>query len=330
MSTALGSLLRRATSAPPYNILTAPTHERFESGWAGCNARFYAYQTEGFKTWNSTYASPPENYTCLPPNQLPIDIDFDLVIAQNKAGQFQKLRQIADLLQLPLVTIEHTAPYPNWSQEQRDYYKTLKGDLDVFICDWSREEWGWPTATSNSVRIIHHGVDTDLFCPNELIVKREMRALSVVNDWINRDQPCGFRYWQEATQSVPTHVLGDTPGLSKPAKSTPDLIHQYRKSQVFVNTSLISPYPTALLEAMACECAVVTSNTCYIPSFVKDGENGVLCDGASDMNRKLRELMGDEERCRELGRAARQTVIERFGMDKFVKEWNQVFEDVAN
>jgi hypothetical protein len=122
-----------------------------------------------------------------------------------------------------------------------------------------------------SVRVIHHGVDTDTFSPNDMLCDRKPHLLSVVNDWVNRDWCCGFNLWRETTKDLPGPRRRGTPGLSEPAKSVADLVMKYRSSLVFLNTSLISPVPTALLEAMACGCAVVSTRNCMIPEALRPG-----------------------------------------------------------
>ena len=64
---------------------------------------------------------------------------------------------------------------------------------------------------------------------------------------------------------MPIKVLGDSPGLSKPAESIEALREAYKTSSIFLNTSIHSPVPTVLMEAMASGCAVVSTNNCMIP-----------------------------------------------------------------
>ena len=115
------SILRQATRdvAKSLNILTAPTHERYESHLSKTGNNFYAYQHPSFKTWNTNYAKLPNNYRLLNAAkgelQLPNEVDFDIVLSQNKFGQFEILSKIARKLQLPLISLEHTLPFPSWT-----------------------------------------------------------------------------------------------------------------------------------------------------------------------------------------------------------------------
>lgn len=331
MASLVGSILRAATrqDGQPLNILTSPTHESYESGLAKTGHNFFAFRANGIKDWNRAYRPVPENYTLLDPalgeKQLPLDVDFDLVLSQNHAGQFQLLSQIARQLHLPLVSLTHTLPYPSWDDGQLAAIKAMRGDINVFISEFSRRAWGWE---DNEAEVVHHGIDTEVFSPNKWVDKKQ-HLLSVVNDWKNRDWCCGYKLWQNSTKDLPVVVVGATPGLSEPAKSVHDLVLSYREAQVFVNTSLISPIPTALMESMACGCAVISTNTCMVPDVVSHGVNGMLAASAEELRSHCRTLLGDPELCKRLGDEARKTIVERFSQEKFVAGWNEIFQKAA-
>lgn len=335
MATTIGSITRAATRRPdePLNVLTFPTHERYETGLAKTGHNFYAVRAPGIKDWNATYAPLPANYVLLNPSrgdrQLPPDVDFDLVLSQNKFGQFQLARQFARQLHLPLVSLEHTLPVPQWGPARLDALKRMRGDLNLFISEFSVGEWGWDPRDP-SVRVVHHGVDTATFSPNDMLCDRQPHLLSVVNDWVNRDWCCGFKLWQRVTRDLPVAVVGATPGLSEPAKSVPDLVMKYRSARVFVNTSLISPVPTALLEAMACGCAVVTTGTAMIPEVVEHGVNGLMSNDPEELRAFCQKLLADEGLARRLGEQARRTILERFSMATFVANWDRLLRDAAD
>lgn len=328
--------MRAATriDSEPLRILTCPTHERYETGLCKTNAIFYALRGDAVKDWDATYAPVPSNYILLNPKrdrlQIPEEVEFDLVLSQNKAGQFPILKQLAQELHLPLVSLEHTLPVEDWPQSQLDAYKSRRGDINIFISEFSRERWGWGWA-DDEAEVIHHGVDTKLFSPAHLIVPKKNHALSVVNDWINRDWCCGFNIWREVVQDdLPVMVVGNTPGLSKPAKNVQELVWKYREADVFINTSTVSPIPSALLEAMSCGVPIVSTATAMIPSIIQHGVNGLISNDPAELRAYVIELLGNKDLRVELGNAARQTVIEKFSTEVFVEKWNDVFRRAAN
>lgn len=313
----------------PLNILTFPTHEAYETGLAKTGHNFYAYRADNIKNWETKYRPVPDNYTLLPKDTLPLHVDLDLVLSQNKFGQFQIAYQIAKQLNLPLVSLEHTLPFPGWSQQKKDALSNMRGDLNLFISEYSIGKWGF--VKNNNVDIIRHCIDIDTFHPVEIYgdFEKDNHILSVVNDWINRDWCCGFSIWQRVTQGLPTKVVGDTDGLSKPAGSVAELVRFYQNAKIFLNTSTISPVPTALLEAMACGCAVVSTETCMIPEIIENGVNGFMTNDEDKMKEYLVQLLGDDGLCEELGKNARQTILDKCHPDRFIQDWNNAFQKVV-
>src|SRR6476620_11130835 len=112
MTTLIGSLLRKATrtATEPLNIITFPTHERYESLVAKTNHNFFGLQIPKWKTWNTTYEPVPNNYSIL--RGLPADLEFDLIFTLAK-HQYQKAAELSAMLHLPLLCLEVFVPSPN-------------------------------------------------------------------------------------------------------------------------------------------------------------------------------------------------------------------------
>jgi len=316
----------------PLNILTFPTHERYETNLCKTGHNFYAFQAEGIKDWKTIYASVPENYTLLNRElgmeQIPFFLDLDLILSQNKFGQYQIASQLSTQLHLPLLSLEHTLPMPEWTTSQLSGIREMSGDRNVFISNFSRGNWGYD---ANSV-VIRHCVDSELFKPSTDYgdVDRENAILSVVNDWINRDWCCGFQIWQRVTNGLPVRVVGDTNGLSQPATNTEELVDEYSNHRIFLNTSTVSPVPTAMLEAMSCGCAVVSTKNCMIPEIIEHGVNGFMTNDEKEMREYLEQLMIDERLATKMGEAARKTIQDKCAVKRFVSEWDNVLRDTAD
>ena len=314
-----------------YNILTFPTHEAYWSNHKDSLHTFYLFQGEGIKTWNNQYRQLPENHILLDgtPGQLKPDMKVDIVLSQNKFGQFQVAQQIAEHLNVPFVSIEHTLPFPQWPAKQREQMSKMRGDINIFISDYSIGEWGFDSSDP-TVRVIHHGIDQQKFSPaSETEPKPKPHILTVVNDWINRDWCCGWSIFSRVANGLNVSPLGDTPGFSKPAESIEHLVKAYQDCAVFLNTSTISPVPTALLEAMSCGCPVVSTATCMIPSILQDGVNGFVSNDESYLRDRLEWCLKNPEEARNtIGKAARETILSRFSLEKHLSDWNNVFKEV--
>jgi glycosyltransferase involved in cell wall biosynthesis len=93
-----------------------------------------------------------------------------------------------------------------------------------------------------------------------------------------------------------------------------DLPVYYSLMDIFIHPSLRDGLPNALLEAMACEKAVIVTPVGGIPDVVTDCENGrfVRTNNSTELANIINELMEDENMRMKLGTAACQTIMNKF------------------
>ena len=93
-----------------------------------------------------------------------------------------------------------------------------------------------------------------------------------------------------------------------------DLPVYYSLMDVFVHPSLRDGLPNALLEAMACEKAVIATPVGGIVDAVTDCENGKLVstNHADELAKTINDLLMDDELRKKLGSAARQMIMDKF------------------
>jgi hypothetical protein len=324
MNNQLVNILRKAAepNRTSYNILTFDTHERYQTQLGKTGHDFFAFIPEGAKQWNTTFAPKPSNYYTLPNNAVYPGLEFDFILSQSKFGQIQTARQIQGILNIPIISLEHTLPIDGWQPEQLAEFRRLTGDINVFISEYSAKQW-----QIEPYEVVHHSVDTDLFKPAQNSIKTTP-VLSVVNDFIKRDYCCNFTGWQRITEGLNAKVVGETEGLSKPATNVEELVTEYQSAQVFLNTSTISPVPTALLEAMSCGVPVVSTATCMIPDIIENGVNGFMSNDEKEIRGFLDHLLREPALREEIGAQGRQTVCDKFSEQNFVNKWNNIFESV--
>lgn len=92
-----------------------------------------------------------------------------------------------------------------------------------------------------------------------------------------------------------------------------------RLCDVILLPSLRDGLPNSLLEAMACERPVIASTAGGIPEVIRDGHNGLLVavTHLHGLKKRLEEVLGwPADRRRQLGAAARATVLEHFTPDR--------------
>jgi glycosyltransferase involved in cell wall biosynthesis len=318
-------LISMANSTKPekFNILTFPTHERYESQLCKTGHNFFSFTVPNAKKWNTNQLAPPENYYSLPESNPCGFLNYDMILVQSKFWQFQVAQQINQQLSLPIICLEHTLPTPQTlSQQNIEAMKNMLGDINIFISEYSKKSWG---VEYNSL-VIHHGIDSETFAP--LDIEKKPYVLTVANDFVNRDYCLNYSGWKRVTDGLTTRLVGDTDGLSKSASSTEELVKEYNSCGVYFNSSTLSPIPTSLLEAMSCGCAIVSTATCMIPEIITNGYNGYISNDEEELKKYLQTVLNDEKVRQELGANARKTIVERFSQDKFLSQWNGIFNMV--
>lgn len=292
------------------------THERYEQQLCLTGHDFLVIEME--KKWNKKYGKIPENYFIT--DYIPTHFIPDLILIHVSDHRINHAHGIANKLNLPIIRHTHTLPQ---CQEEKSAFNPNDAHINTFISDYSMREWGV------NGRVINHGLDTNFWAPTNN--EKNGSVLSVVNFWASRDWACGWSIYQEIKNMLPEvkfRVLGDNPGLSSPSQSLEHLREELSSCSIFLNTSLHSPIPMSVLEAMSCGCAVVSTDTCMIPEIIKDGKNGLLAKNAKNLASDIEALLQNPQKVVELGNNARETIINDFNIDNFVNNWNNVFYEV--
>ena len=305
-----------------FNILTATTHERYQSNFSGLPFIFHMINHESFVKWKIDHAPIPNNHILY--NSLP-NIQLDCILSQNKFSQFQILSGFARKFNLPIISLEHTLPPPQkeWVDKYFKKFHDMRGHVNVFISEYSRNIWGFDN--SNSV-VVNHCVDTDIFKYSDS--ERKTHVLTVANDYINRDVFLNFKQYINVTKGLPTFPVGDTPGFSKKAESLNELVNHYQSSLVFLNTAHVSPIPMSLLEAMACGTCVISCKTCAIPEYVEHGVTGILVENDKEMREALLYYLNNPDEARQMGYNASMRMKQDFNKERFLTDWFNVFKGV--
>jgi L-malate glycosyltransferase len=108
-----------------------------------------------------------------------------------------------------------------------------------------------------------------------------------------------------------------------------DVLGLMKTVDLFVMSSITEGLGSAILEAMACERAVVGTHTGGIPEAVIDGETGVLVapNDEAGLATAIVALLTNHERRHALGQAGRRRVLEAFSVERLVTGTAAVYTD---
>ena len=110
-----------------------------------------------------------------------------------------------------------------------------------------------------------------------------------------------------------------------------DVLSLLKMSDVFCLPSRSEGFSNALIEAMASALPCVATNVGGNREAITDGANGYLLerDDPVLLADRILDLLRAPARARELGRAARKTVEERFTFDAMINKLAAIYEDLA-
>lgn len=193
--------------------------------------------------------------------------------------------------------------------------------------------------------VILNGVDTDFFCPAPTTPTaggdRAVRLLFVGNlirrkgaDMLPRIMARlgpGFElHYTLGLRS--TDPYAGLPNMRPLGRLAPEeLRNAYRAADILLFPTRFEGFGYAAAEAMACGTPVVASASSSLPEIVEDGVTGRLCpvDDCEAFASAVRELAGDSDELRAMGRNARAAAVAKFGLDRWTSEYVAVFGALA-
>jgi glycosyltransferase involved in cell wall biosynthesis len=107
-----------------------------------------------------------------------------------------------------------------------------------------------------------------------------------------------------------------------------DNVHEYlQASDVFVSPTEKDAFPLALIEAMACGLPVISTPVGGIQEIITDRQNGLLVEPRNfqQLDDTIRALLADTALSVSLGKAAAQTVKERYSEEIVTTKYTQLF-----
>jgi glycosyltransferase involved in cell wall biosynthesis len=177
------------------------------------------------------------------------------------------------------------------------------------------------------VRVIDHGLpDPGVRWTGEL-----ERGIVVVNDLDRRGRRLGADLFAAARETVPLDLVGmgatRLAGLGEVRRDElPAFEARYR---FFFNPIRYTSLGLAMIEAMLVGLPVVAFATTEIPTVIENGRSGITATDPGSLLGGMGALLEDRALARRLGAAGRERALERFGMERFTRDWTAAFELVT-
>ena len=110
-----------------------------------------------------------------------------------------------------------------------------------------------------------------------------------------------------------------------------DVVNYYRSADVFVNPSFYESFGMSVIEAMACQCAVVGTRVGGAAGIITEGKTGILVEpgNVSALADAILSFLGDESLRRSMGAAARKRAIDTFSWERVCESLTRSYTNIA-
>jgi len=186
---------------------------------------------------------------------------------------------------------------------------------------------------STPTRVIEHGVVD----PGDRYSGEVPAAAVVVNEPERRARVTGTDLLGRLGAAVPIDLFGmrserlaGTPGVRSVADLAQDRLHdEMARRRLYLHPVRWTSLGLSLLEAMHLGMPVVALATTEVVEAVPP-EAGVVSTRVEVLADAARRLVADPEQARLMGKAARAAATARYGLDRFLADWDALLEEVRS
>jgi Glycosyl transferases group 1 len=224
---------------------------------------------------------------------------------------------------LPAVHVEHDAP-PGDVTGMRHPLADAGGRITlVHVTHFNALFWDSGSAPT---RVIEHGVVD----PGPRYTGELRRSAAVINDAPRRGRTVGADLLPRLGADVPIDLFGfGNDGLPCAGNLPQDHLHDaMARRRLYLHPFRWTSLGLSLLEAMHLGMPVVGLATTEAVEAVPAAA-GVLSTDVERLRHAVRELVDDPDRAREMGRAARAAALARYGLARFLADWDGLLAEVT-
>ena len=235
-------------------------------------------------------------------------------------------------------------------------YSIEQSDGVTAISNYLRDRTQRVFDVKNRIEVIYNSVNCDIYCRNEKIAEEMRREYAPENQRVlvhlSNFRPVKrltdvIEIFDRVHKQIPSRLLliGDGPDrsvaewLAVQKGIHDDVLFLGKQDQIYDKLSIadlmllpseLESFGLAALEAMACEVVPIATRAGGLPEVVDHGKTGYLADvgDVETMARYAIELLNNEQRLREMGKAAREVAMQRFCSTKIVKQYEDFYRRV--
>ncbi len=250
---------------------------------------------------------------------------FDVVLFQSHRNYLEDQHAIlsAEQRRGPRIFLEHNPPrkHPTDTRHPVDDPAILLVHVTAFN-DLMWDNGGTPT------RVIEHGVTV----PSEVRYSGELvRGIVAINCITRRGRKAGSDIFARVRERVPLDLVGmeadQAGGLGE--IPPPGLVAVEARYRFFFNPLRYTSLGLAVCEAMMLGMPVIGLATTEMVTAVENGVSGYVDTNVDVLVERMSELLVDAAEARRLGAWARRRALERFNIDRFVRDWNSALAEVC-
>ena len=224
---------------------------------------------------------------------------------------------------LPAVYVEHNAPQGRIADMRHPVADRPELRL-VHVTHFNDLFWD---AGGTPTRVIEHGVvDPGYRYTGEL-----PRATVVINEARRRARVTGTDLLDRFGAVAPLDLFGigadEVGGIDDVPQAR--LHREMARRRVYLHPIRWTSLGLSLIEAMHLGMPVVALATTEAPEAVPP-EAGVVSTRVDALSEALRRLIDDPDEARERGLRGRRAALARYGLGRFLADWDELFEEVAS
>lgn len=219
---------------------------------------------------------------------------------------------------VPAVYLEHSTPQGRIAEMR--HAAADRPDLTlVQVTHFNRLFWDTGTTP---VRVIEHGVVD----PGHRYCGELERGAAAINEPGRRGRVVGADLLPELARALPIDLFGIDTGRNL---SQRDLHQELARRRVYVHPYRWTSLGLSLIEAMHLGMPVVALATTETPEAVPP-DAGIVSNRLDVLSDGLRRLGGDPGLSRAMGERARGHALRRYGLARFLRDWDELLAEVVS